>query len=97
MKLTSCSKRRDLFDFCVDIESFKKMSGIHSADGNDYAIALRRKVDFVGKRNKKSKVCVFWAFQSRRGSKFRHEVRRRRFYFFLIPEDLYKNNQRHHR
>ena len=77
--------------------SFKKMSGIHSADGNDYAIALRRKVDFVGKRNKKSKVCVFWAFQSRRGSKFRHEVRRRRFYFFLIPEDLYKNNQRHHR
>ena len=49
--------------------------GIHSADGNDYAIALRRKVDFVGKRNKKSKVCVFWAFQSRRGSKFRHEVR----------------------
>ena len=59
------------------------LNAVDPADGNDYAIALRRKVDFVGKRNKRSKVCVFWAFQSRRGSKFRHEVRRLFYFLFL--------------
>jgi len=48
----------------------------HMAEhASDAAVALRRKVDFVGKTNKKSKVMVFWAFQGRKGSCFRHEVK----------------------
>ena len=63
------------------------MSGGTSAD-YDHAIALRPKVDFVGKRNKRSKVCVFWAFQSRRGSKFRHEVRRLFYFLFYRKKTI---------